>query len=150
MLKNKSQKQIGNSTTGFTILELMAVVGIIILLSTAVLATFYKVRSDARDSKRVASIAQIQTALEAYFRDHNIYPLAITPGQPLTSLDGNLEYMGEVPHNVEPWAEGNCPNSDFFYNQTNGGESYTLDFCLVGQTANLSAGLHQATPGGIQ
>lgn len=134
---------------GFTLLEMVTVVFIIALLASAVLATFYKVRSNTRDTRRVASITQIQDALEAYYRDEGYYPVTadVAPGSPLQS--GNLVYIQEVPHNPDPWTDGPCPNQDFSYQQIADGDSYSLSFCLGHQTSNLPAGSNIAMPNGI-
>lgn len=62
------------STRGFTLIELLVVIAIIGLLASTVLAALDSVRAKARDSRRIADMRQIQTALELYFNDNGVYP----------------------------------------------------------------------------
>lgn len=138
-----------NFKLGFTLIEMVAVVTIIGLLATAILATFYKVRSNMRDTQRVATITQLQDALEAYYRDEGIYPATeeVEPGSIFKSA--TIIYIDEVPHNPSPQDDGPCVDNDFIYEQLDSGRSYTITFCLGHQTSNLSAGVNIATPNGI-
>ncbi len=51
---------------GFTLIELLAVVAIIGLLASIILASLSTARRKARDARRLADIKQIQLALELY------------------------------------------------------------------------------------
>jgi len=59
---------------GFTLIELMVVIAIIGLLSSVILAALNTTRSKGRDAKRVASVKQIQIALELYYDKNGVYP----------------------------------------------------------------------------
>lgn len=59
---------------GFTLIELLVVIGIIGILASIVAVSLNSSRSKARDAKRVRDIAQIKTAVEAYFADNGYYP----------------------------------------------------------------------------
>ena len=59
---------------GFTLIELLVVIAIIALLSAVVLSTLSTARMKGRDARRIADLAQIQTALELYFDATNFYP----------------------------------------------------------------------------
>lgn len=63
---------------GFTLIEVLVSISIIALLSSVVMAATNTARKNARDSKRISSIREIQTALELYFTDHQSYPDADT------------------------------------------------------------------------
>lgn len=63
---------------GFTLIELLVVIAIIGLLSTLAVVALNSARQKSRDSKRVADVKQIQTALELYFADENGYPVEAT------------------------------------------------------------------------
>lgn len=60
---------------GFTLVELLVTVSIIGILSTITFFSVGNVRQMARDSKRLADMKQLQTALEFYFNYTNGYPL---------------------------------------------------------------------------
>lgn len=65
---------------GFTLIELIVVIGIIGILSTIVLANLNGSRQKARDSKRVADIKQLQLSLALYFDSRGKYPGALLSG----------------------------------------------------------------------
>ncbi|MFA5130577.1 MAG: type II secretion system protein [Patescibacteria group bacterium] len=54
------------SASGFTLIELLVVIAIIGLLATMAVASVAATQKKARDTKRIAEIKQIQTALEMY------------------------------------------------------------------------------------
>lgn len=56
---------------GFTLVELLVVIAIIGVLATLVLLQLGTARARARDTKRIADINQIRTAVEQYFEDNN-------------------------------------------------------------------------------
>ncbi|GEM_PF-645001 len=55
-----------NSRSGFTLVELIVIIGIIGVLSSIALASFSDARAKSRDEKRVTDVAQIQLALRLY------------------------------------------------------------------------------------
>lgn len=71
MFKNKNQR-------GFTLLELLVVIGIIGLLASIIVVNLTGARRRARDTKRVADIRNLQTASEDYFGKNGKYPTAIS------------------------------------------------------------------------
>jgi len=63
---------------GFTLVELLVVIAIIGVLATLVLLQLGTARGRARDTKRIADVAQIRSAVEQYFEDNNgTYPADI-------------------------------------------------------------------------
>lgn len=78
-----------NNRKGFTLIEMLVVVAIIGLLASVVVVGVGGARQKARDTKRVADLRQIQTYLEANYKN-GAYPAAISsvsslPKDPSTS-----------------------------------------------------------------
>ena len=68
-----------NAQKGFTLVELLVVIAIIGILATLVLLQLGTARSRARDTRRITTVAQVQTAVETYAEDNNgDYPTTIT------------------------------------------------------------------------
>jgi prepilin-type N-terminal cleavage/methylation domain-containing protein len=134
---------------GFTLIELLVVIAIIGLLSTLAVVALNNARMKSRDAKRISDINHIQTALELYFNDLGSYPAGVTGGQPIAS--GGVTYMASVPSNPTPVADGICSSgSAYTYTQTSSGSSYTLQYCLGGQTGEISSGIKTAYPGSVK
>lgn len=84
-------------SSGFTLVELLTVVGIIGILVVAVLlvldpfAQFQK----ANDTKRKGDLSQIQKALETYYQDNNSYPVSSNDYK-IVNLAGKTVSWGEI------------------------------------------------------
>lgn len=65
---------------GFTLIELLVVIAIVSLLATIVLVSLNNARAKTRDSRRMADLKQIQTAIWMYYDSHNSMPANQTPG----------------------------------------------------------------------
>ncbi|MCL4397481.1 type II secretion system GspH family protein [Patescibacteria group bacterium] len=93
-LPNKSKK-------GFTLVELMIVITVIAILATIAVVSFTRVQKQARDTKRKAEVKSLQTALQAYYTEHQAYPIsttAITTEDVNTVLTGlSPDYMSSLP-----------------------------------------------------
>ncbi len=84
-MKNKKER-------GFTLLELLVVIGIIGLLASILVVNLTGARKRARDTKRIGDIRNLQIALEDYYGKNAKYPTIIsdmvTGGQiPMWPLD---------------------------------------------------------------
>ncbi|OGH95186.1 MAG: hypothetical protein A2538_03375 [Candidatus Magasanikbacteria bacterium RIFOXYD2_FULL_41_14] len=137
---------------GFTLIELLIVVAIIGLLSTLAVVALGSARVKARDSKRLADLKQLQTALELFYTDNNEYPtgsgvllgstaaacLNSTVGWATTGCDN--PYMGLVP--VDP-KDGN-----YTYTAASSSSSYTITATLEGNVNGLQDGV-TLSPAGI-
>lgn len=82
--------------SGFTLVEIIVVIGIMALLSSIIFTSFDGAKAKSRDQQRVADISTIQLALEIYFNREKQYPLSLseftssdkfTVPTPPTSLD---------------------------------------------------------------
>src|SRR3989338_4693304 len=78
MLKNKQKGLALGSSKGFTLLELLVVIGIIGLLASILVVNLTSARRRARDTKRVADIRNLQTASEDYYGKNGKYPTVIS------------------------------------------------------------------------
>ena len=129
------------------------VIAIIGILATISVIALSNARAKSRDAKRAGDMKQVQTALELFFNDQNRYPTAEewNTGQIYsTTTDSTTTYMQIIPTAPTP-ADGACLDrkNTFGYQQTDSGNSYTLSFCLGGNTGTLAAGPKCLTPGGI-
>lgn len=86
---------------GFSLIELLVVIGIIATLVALSLPNFVGARERARDAKRKAEMAQLRTALRLYYNDYAQYPAAYSGGI------GRLNYIAGCGAN----GTGNCPCS---------------------------------------
>jgi prepilin-type N-terminal cleavage/methylation domain-containing protein len=70
----KQQNAPYNRQSGFTIIELMVVILILLILGALVALTYSGVQAKNRNSARQNAINQIQAQLEAYYAQTNVYP----------------------------------------------------------------------------
>ncbi len=63
---------------GFTLIEVIVVVGIIIVLMALLFPVFSKVRATARRSATQSQMSGIQTACESYYQNFRAYPSPIS------------------------------------------------------------------------
>jgi prepilin-type N-terminal cleavage/methylation domain-containing protein len=59
---------------GFTLIEIVVVIGIIALLTVIIYASFNGAKSQSRDQTRITDINSIQLALETYYNQKHSYP----------------------------------------------------------------------------
>jgi len=142
---------------GFTLIELLVVIAIIGLLSTLAVVSLNNARQKARDARRVSDIKQMQTALELYFNDQNLYPVeaaAVTLGaaaaDTLSSTNGfdtdaaGTVYMGKVPAAPTP------PAGNAYTYAISDGSTYSIGFVLENAIPSLGSGTTcTAVPAGI-
>ncbi len=137
---------------GFTLIELLVVIAIIGLLSTLAVVALGSARVKARDAKRLSDLKQVQTALELYYTDKDLYPVEIAAvvlgdvnniclnlADGLTTTGCAKAYMGLVPKD---------PGSNNYSYISADGSTYTisakLEDTVNGLTKNISV-----TPSGI-
>ncbi len=66
---------------GFTLIELLVVIAIIGLLASVVIVSLNNARLKARDTRRIADIKQIYTALQGFYVDKNYLPITSSYGE---------------------------------------------------------------------
>lgn len=138
---------------GFTLLELLIVIGIIGLLATFAAVSLGNSRMRARDTKRVSDLRQFRKALELGFNQGDGYPVENTqiilgdathkafcgkdtaigfvPDSSLSNCDKDKIYLGFIP--ADPLSSQNT-----FYQGT--ANSYCLEAVLENGTDGLVAG----------
>lgn len=129
MLKFKKYKQ-----NGFTLLELLVVIGIIGLLASIIVVNLTSARRKARDTKRVGDIRNLQTALEDYYAKNGAYPANL----------GALVTGGQIPvwplDPLAPSGTSCAANSDLCYWYAD----YTPTGALGPQSYHLGASLEDS------
>jgi len=95
-MKNTKIRTLG----GFSLIELLIVMGIITLLSTIVLVNINSARIKTRDTKRLTDIAEIRKALEFYYDKYEHYPDP-TSNPPVSDANHVLGNSGVVDQILE-------------------------------------------------
>ncbi len=117
-------------------------------------------QSQSLDSKRLADMEQLASALELYYNDKNQYPNSLNDLVP--------KYIAQVPTAPVP-PGGNCNATQNSYNYsvsdhytTTGptgktinsnpspNSNYEISFCLGGPTSSYNPGIHSVSPFGIK
>lgn len=65
---------------GFTLIEILIVVGIISILSSVILIGLGPTQRIGRDTRRIVDLRQVQTALDLYFKKCGYYPGQVQSG----------------------------------------------------------------------
>jgi len=123
----------GRSQVGFTLIELIVVIGVVAVLSTALLSVLNPVEQihKARDTQRRGDLSKIQAALEFVRSDFGCYPASGCSGPSLDSVPCNeklvdttsgVTYLDRMP--CDPTTK-----NKYYYSSTNG-STYTLTACL--------------------
>lgn len=112
---------------GFTLIEILVVVTIIVLLTAAGLVSYSVFLKQSRDVRRKADLAQVSAALEMYRSNNDTYP---TTG--LSQLTGPTIYIQTVP------TDPKNPTYTYYYTAT--ASDYTLGAYLENGGAICVAG----------
>ncbi|MFH1412950.1 MAG: hypothetical protein ABIG10_02890 [bacterium] len=146
MINFKTMKRkIKKNRKGFTLHEILTIIVIIGLLSTAVFVFIGNVRASARDTQRVSDVGAIYSALEMYHKDNGVYPTVLTPGNPISS-NGKV-YLASIPSNPLPKDDEDC-YPDYVYEPSSDSVSYSLSYCLGKGNDSIDKGKHVAIPAG--
>ena len=135
---------------GFTLIELLIVIAIIGLLSTLSVLALNQARIKSRDTKRVADVKQMMTALEMYYSDNNAYPSSSTSTAHGGSIgSGTVTYLKIIP-TPPTTADGTCAAATDYTYYSTGNNTYTISYCLGSAVSDITAGNHTSTPASIQ
>ncbi len=77
-------------TRGFTIIEVIVVIGIIGILTVIIFPSISNIRSKNRDTERIADISAIQLGLSLYYNKFSSYPETLDG-----LIQGNNKYVTE-------------------------------------------------------
>jgi len=89
---------------GFTLTELMVVIGIFAILATIAIPSYTAYIKNAKYSQAESSLVLLSTLMERYYQNNNAYPASTTTGL--------------LPNAIPGWDPGNSPNPLFTYNIT--------------------------------
>ncbi len=118
-----------NKKKGFTFLEIMVVVTLIIVGLIVVSLAFGGVRKRARDSARVSEIAEIQKALSIYNISANRFP--VEPEEIIISEDDSFSQLMQKEFAAKKVpADPLHPAYTYRYISNHDGSDYQLRFCL--------------------
>ena len=99
---------------GFTLIELLIVVAIIGIIAGIAIPRFLGVRTKAKVTRAFADMANIGTALEMYYVDHDEYPEVLEVTADKTALmDG--DYISSIPD--DPFGTTEVPNYRYYSNK---------------------------------
>lgn len=138
--KTKNPKLKERLTFGFTMLELLMVMGIIGVLASFVLVTYPAAQKRARDANRKSDLKQYQTALEVYAnRNDGFYPSRTTANDPSSSpvCSTDLGFdSGDCPldpkNNQAVCDSGSTCGYNYISDGSGGGTANALDYVLWG------------------
>ncbi|MEX0689854.1 MAG: type II secretion system protein [Candidatus Paceibacterota bacterium] len=120
-----------NKSKGFTLIEMLIVIAIIGLLSSIVIVGLTGAREEARDSRRVAEIRQIQNLLELNYSSNTGYPDSL-PASAQTEDPQGKSYIYETTNNGFGYALGICIETDSIKSGTGVTCPSNLGNCSVG------------------
>jgi type II secretion system protein G len=114
---------------GFTLIELMIVVAIIAILAGILIPNFVNARSQAQTAACESNLRAIATALELYYADNQVYPVASGAAvQPSLLTANGVAYLNNTPR--DPAAQNATASYVLNTTQASGGSAagYTI-FC---------------------
>jgi len=82
---------------GFTLIEIIIVMALLAILSTALWSNFISAINKGKDSRRKQDLKTIVEALELYYNDEASYPLELIWGISLANPDGTV-YLQKIPN----------------------------------------------------
>ncbi len=139
----KSLSCVASAKWGFTLIELLVVIVIIGIIASLTFVALNGVRAKARDTKRIADIRNLQSALDIYKSDNDeMYPQYATSGTALVGPSGQT-YMAKI-----PTAPTNTGLDVYTYTSTADNTSYSIGYYLSSPIESGGpSGTVAATPG---
>jgi len=122
-----------NKTKGFTILELLVVMAIIVIVLSIIMVSITGIRTKSRDATRMSHMNEVVTALNLYYSNQGRFPIA-TSETIITSDDivsAELEGDGVIQQTPRDPLH---PTFTYRYISDSRGLEYTLTFCLETNT----------------
>lgn len=120
-------------TCGFTLLELMVSIAIIGILASLMYINITGIKAKNRDAQRLIRVNEIVKALNIYYANAQLYPVAaeklnVTGSDTMSLALETAGAISQVP--VDPMNSG----SYVFGYQSTKGTDFTLSFCLETDT----------------
>ncbi|MBU1132568.1 prepilin-type N-terminal cleavage/methylation domain-containing protein [Patescibacteria group bacterium] len=142
---------------GFTLVELLVVIGIIGLLSALAVVSLGNIREKGRDTKRISDVDTLKTALELVNSEQGTYNLGCKAGTAVSACTGgNLEEQLPAIKNIkDPSGTTSCGTDctkpcDYAFAQLSD-TSYEVRFYLEkGAGIYKDPGCYALTPKGIE
>ena len=116
---------------GFTLIEILVVVTIIVLLTASAVVTYSIFFKQARDAKRKTDLEQVRAALEMYRSNNDTYPVGLSWAI-LSSLTSPVIYIQSLPSDPK--------NPTYSYYYSGDGDTYTLCAALELDTSGACGG----------
>lgn len=133
---------------GFTLIELIIVIGILSILSIAVLAVFNPVTQiqKTNDARRKADLSQIQKSLETYYQDNGRYPDSSTVSDLCNSAPCPYRIKSvDVDNPVKNWGQPWQPYMNILPKDPNPSNHYVYVSAGSGQAYYLYANLDRGS-----
>jgi len=112
------------ASRGFTLIEMLVVIGIIGLLSSMILISVSRIRKNSIDTRRKANIENVRGAISMYYSVKNQWPTATTWSDLITALSSS----------------GYLSDSIKADEDDDGSADYTVCSCAVGCSPACSSG----------
>lgn len=119
-----------NLRKGFTLLELLVVIGIIGVLVSLFTVSYTNAQKTSRDSRRRQDLAAIQNAMEQYY-GANSYTYPVCSGQTCAALNSYFSGGAAIP--TDPMNSGS-----YVYSFTSVAGSYTVSAILEKNGSTIS------------
>lgn len=147
----------------FTLVELLVVIAIIGLLSTIAAVSLGTARSKGKDTKRIADLKQVRSALDMYYQENGVYPTCgqacatycdcttVGWGASWTTMEIRPTYIASMP--VDPtntsaygyfYARGYKPTGNCSWQNTNLPSDY-----IIATNLELPNSASDSCPGGF-